>query len=295
MTAIAPVFWLYNQTKLQGSHMKNTTVLGAFGALALLGATLATPAAADKLDDVLGSGKLRCAVVLDFPPMGYRDANNDPAGMDVDICHDLATRMGVEAEVVGVTWAERIPSLISGRTDVAIASSSDSLERAQTVGFTIPYMVFQFQSLLPADSEITEWDQLQDANVGVAVGTTYESELTDYSAANWPDGKGKITTFQAENDTYLAVSQGRVEAGIATDTAIANILQSDSFSNLKAGPVAPFGADIVGFMTERNEFGWINYLNLYINHAYRDGTLGDLYTKHIGGEMPDLTTLGVYY
>lgn len=263
-------------------------------ALTLVGA-LSTPASADKLDDVLGSGKLRCAVVLDFPPMGFTDANNEPAGMDVDICMDLAERMGVEAEIVGVTWAERIPSLVSGRSDVAIASSSDSLERAKTVGFSIPYMVFQFQALLPADSTVTTWDELKDLNVGVAIGTTYESELQAYKDANWSDSSGAITTFQSENDTYLAVAQGRVAAGIATDTAIANIVAANTHEGVKAGPVAPFGADIVGFMTVRNEFGWINFLNLYINRAYRDGKLQELYSKHIGGTMPDLTTAGVYY
>ncbi|WP_297104549.1 transporter substrate-binding domain-containing protein [uncultured Devosia sp.] len=268
----------------------------SFLAPAILAASLAAaPAYADKLDDVLNSGTLRCAVVLDFPPMGYTDANNEPAGMDVDICKDLAERMGVEAEIVGVTWAERIPSLISGRSDVAIASSSDSLERAKTVGFSIPYMVFQFQALLPADSTVTSWDELKDLNVGVAIGTTYESELQAYKDANWTDSSGEITTFQSENDTYLAVSQGRVAAGIATDTAIANIVAADTYQNIKAGPVAPFGADIVGFMTVRNEYGWLNFLNLYINRAYRDGTLQDLYGKHIGGTMPDLTTAGVYY
>ena len=93
----------------------------------------------------------------------------------------------------------------------------------------------------------------------------------------------------------MAVSQGRVDATIASDTSIANIVGSEQFAGLKAGPIAPFGADIVGFMTQREEYGWINYLNIYINRAYPDGTLQDLYSTHIGGEMPDLTTIGVYY
>jgi polar amino acid transport system substrate-binding protein len=42
--------------------------------------TGATTAYADKLDDVIDAGVLRCGVVLDFPPIGYRDANNEPAG-----------------------------------------------------------------------------------------------------------------------------------------------------------------------------------------------------------------------
>lgn len=67
----------------------------------LLAATcLASTAYADKLDDIMASGTLRCAVVLDFPPMGSRDANNEPIGFDVDYCNDLAKALGVTAEMV---------------------------------------------------------------------------------------------------------------------------------------------------------------------------------------------------
>ena len=41
---------------------------------------MAFPAHADELDDIIASGKLRCAVVLDFPPMGSRNAKNEPEG-----------------------------------------------------------------------------------------------------------------------------------------------------------------------------------------------------------------------
>ena len=44
-------------------------------ALVVLSALAASaPAKADKLDDIIASGVLRCAVTLDFPPMGSRDA-----------------------------------------------------------------------------------------------------------------------------------------------------------------------------------------------------------------------------
>ena len=60
---------------------------GLFFAM-LIGMAVALPAQADKLDDIIASGKLRCAVVLDFPPMGSRDEKNQPIGYDVDTCND---------------------------------------------------------------------------------------------------------------------------------------------------------------------------------------------------------------
>lgn len=253
-----------------------------------------TAAYADKLDDVLSAGTVRCAVVLDFPPMGFRDENNNPTGLDVDVCKDLAKALGVEAEIVGVTWAERIPSLISGKTDVVIASSSDTLERAKTVGLSIPYMVTYFQALLPENSTVTKWEELKDKKVGAAVGTTYESNFVDFKAQHWPDSKGEFVTFQSENESFMAAGQGRVDATIGSDTSIANIVKSGKFGKVKLGPIAPFGKDITAFMTLREEYGWLNYLNLFINHEHRNGRLQELYGKYVGGTMPDLTTPGVY-
>ena len=93
--------------------MKRKTLAIALGAA--LSASLAATAQADKLDDIIESGKLRCAVTLDFPPMGFRDENNNPAGFDVDYCADLAKVLGVEPEVVETPFPDRIPALAEER------------------------------------------------------------------------------------------------------------------------------------------------------------------------------------
>ena len=90
------------------------------------------PAQADKLDDVINAGKLRCAVVLDFPPIGFYDENNDPAGFDVEYCKDLAKALEVDHELLPVTWAERLPAIVANRADVVFGGTSDSLQRAKT-------------------------------------------------------------------------------------------------------------------------------------------------------------------
>ena len=263
--------------------------------LALAAGSVMGTAQADQLDKVLQKGVVRCGVVLDFPPIGYRDADNNPEGLDVQMCKDLAAGMKIKHEVVGLTWAERIPALVSGKIDVAIASSSDTLERAQTVGFTVPYNVFRFQAVLAPGVKIESWDDLKDLKVGAAVGTTYESELLSYKEKNWAGSKGKYTSFQSENESFLAVKQGQVDAIIVTDTVAANNIKSGKFGGISAGPVAPFGADIVGMMTKRKEFGWLNYLNIFINRQVRSGRYQEIYSKYVGGTAPDLTSVGVYY
>jgi len=71
-------------------------------------------ALADKLDDIIASGKLRCAVVLDFPPMGSRDSPSTPIGFDVDGCNNLAKVIGVKAEIVETPFPMTIEDIWGG-------------------------------------------------------------------------------------------------------------------------------------------------------------------------------------
>lgn len=240
-------------------------------------------ASADKLDDVIKSGKLNCGVVLDFPPMGYFDKNNKAAGFDVDYCKDLGKALGVDVNVMNLTWGDRIPSLISGKTDVVIGSTSDTLERAKSVGFTYPYFVFKFQTI--SKKNIKSFDDLKNLKVGAALGTTYETEYLAYAKKKgW--GKSNYTAFKSENDAYLGLYQGKVDVIISTNTNIATKLQTNEFKNYVAGPYVPNYDDVVGLIAKRSETAWIQYLNLFLVHQIRDGGMNAAYNKHFGSDAP---------
>jgi len=244
--------------------------LGVFSALS-----------ASKLDDVIKKGTLNCGVVLDFPPMGYTDKNNEPVGFDVDYCKDLAKVLGVKVNVLNLTWGDRIPSLISGKTDVVIGSTSDTLERAKSVGFTYPYFVFKFQVISRKGVKMDSFSDLKNVKVGAALGTTYETEYFKYAdEKGW--GRSNYTSFKSENDAFLGLFQGKVDALISTNTNIPTKLPSGQFDNFVAGPYVPNYDDVVGIITKRGELAWINYLNLFLVHQIRGGRLDALHVKHFG-------------
>ena len=243
-------------------------------------------ASADKLDDVIKSGTLNCGVVLDFPPMGYFDKNNQPAGFDVDYCKDLGKALGVKTEVLNLTWGDRIPSLISGKTDVVVGSTSDTLERAKSVGFTYPYFVFKFQVISKKGKNIKSFDDLKNVKVGAALGTTYETEYLDYAKKKgW--NTSNYTSFKNENDAFLGLYQGKIDALISTNTNIATKLQAKEFKDFTAGPYVPNYDDVVGFIAKRSELAWIQYLNLFLVHQIRDGGMDKAYNKHFGSDTPE--------
>lgn len=268
-----------------------------FSGIALVATALTVAAsqdaAADKLDDIIASGELRCSVTLDFPPIGFRDENNEPVGFDVDYCKDLAAVLGVEPVVVETPWADRIPALISNRADVSIAAASDTLERAQTVGFSIPYMAYIYQVGVQADSDIQSFDDLKGRTVGTVVSTTNEGFMLEQLEA-WGDEAGDHLSLQSEADMFLALQQGRVDAIVSSNTTVANFVANPDFDNIAVGPAAPFPIDVVGIMAPRQEYGLLRYLDLFVNRQVRSGRYQELYDKWVGGEAPNLAIPGVH-
>lgn len=269
------------------SRLTFLTVVGAVAVSAL-------PAKADKLDDIIASGVLRCAIVLDFPPMGSRDANNEPVGFDVDYCDDLAAALGVEPEYVETPFPDRIPALVSGRADVGIASTSDTLERAKTIGFSIPYFAFTFNVLTREGLGIETYEDLAGKRVGSVAGV-YEAIRLEDSVNEWNDPDGSFRSYQSQADVFLALSQGQIDATVVTSTVASAIVQEGNFPDLVMTGEAPYDIDYVALIALRQEQGLLNYLDLFVNQQVRTGRYQELYNKWIAqGDAPDLTIPGVY-
>ncbi|WP_366193405.1 transporter substrate-binding domain-containing protein [Meridianimarinicoccus marinus] len=260
-------------------------------AAAALSLVSMAPTFADTLDDVVDRGTLRCGVVLDFPPIGYRDSRNQPAGYDVDYCNDLAAALEVEAEILPVTWAERLPVIVTGRADVVFGATSDSLARARTVGFTIPYAIYYAQGVVNKDSGIESFEDIRGKRVAAAVGTVPEQEWLKI-AAEWGE-EGNYQGYQSENEVFLAVAQGKADIGITTNTAVLPITQQ--YDTIDPGPRMPWTTDYTSVVGKREDVTWLNYLNLFITHQVRSGRYQELWGNYVGGEAPELRIPGVMY
>ncbi len=58
---------------------------------------------------------------------------------------------------------------------------------------------------------------------------------------------------------------------------------------------APYDIDYVGLIALRQEYGLLNYLDLFVNQQVRTGRYQELYEQYIGGDAPRLTVDKVYY
>ncbi|MET0311680.1 MAG: transporter substrate-binding domain-containing protein, partial [Burkholderiaceae bacterium] len=118
-------------------------------ALALLGASAAQAQTA--LDDILKAKKITIAIPTDYPPYGYVGTDLKPIGLDIEMANYIAAKLGVAAELVPVTSANRIPYLQTKKADLVISTLGKNPEREKVIDFTAAYSPF-FQAVFASKS-----------------------------------------------------------------------------------------------------------------------------------------------
>lgn len=113
-------------------------------ALSVVIAAGASPllAHADALEDITKAGTIKIAVPQDFPPFGSVGADLSPKGYDIDMANLIAKGLGVNAQIIPVTSANRIPYLQTKKVDAVISSLGKNPDREKVIDFSAAYAPF---------------------------------------------------------------------------------------------------------------------------------------------------------
>ena len=109
---------------------------------AMLVLMMGVPALAE--DESLAKIKEKGTLILglddSFPPMGFRDENNEIVGFDIDLAKEVASRLGVELKLQPIDWAAKEMELSSGNIDCIWNGMSDTPERQESMAMSKDYL-----------------------------------------------------------------------------------------------------------------------------------------------------------
>ena len=275
--------------------MKIQSCLGMIAGTIAGAVLMVAPSHADQLDDIIADGELKCGIMLDVPPVGMRDDQNNPIGFDVEFCKDMAAALGVEATIVETPAPDRIPAILSGRVDIGIASATNSLERAKSVAFSIPYQIWDVGVAVGAgDESINNYKDLAGKKVGTVRGTTGEvAFLKDFEV--WKSQGGEHVSYGSNAEQFLALQQGKVDAIVESTAIFGEYVKGPGQGKIKvccSYESAP--SDWTGLMVRRSEQGFLNWVNLFVWHQWKEGRTGELYLTWFGYDAPSMAFPGVH-
>lgn len=145
-----------------------------------------------------------------FPPMGFRDSNNQIIGFDVDLAREVAKRLNLELVLQPIDWNSKELELENNNIDCIWNGLSYSPARAEAMQLSKPYLANRMIIIVKANSDIVNKNNLEGKNVAVQSGSTALQALENDPISS------KVKKVEYENNV-LALSDlkiGRADAVI---------------------------------------------------------------------------------
>lgn len=165
----------------------------------------------DDAYQLVEDGKLTFAMSGQYRPFNFFDDDGKLTGFDVDLGSEVAERLGLEPNPVTGPFNSLVAGLKSSRYDLIIGSMSPTEERKEQVDFTDEYYVAGAQLFVPGDASVNSVEDLENATVGVVLGTTFEK------FAKEQPGVSEVRTYNSDNEALTELANGRLDAAITTN------------------------------------------------------------------------------
>ena len=154
-----------------------------------------------------------------FPPYEYVE-NDAIVGIDAVVAALIADKLGMKLEISDMEFDAIIPSVMSGKADMAMAGMTVTEERLESINFTTSYATGIQVIIVPDDSDITSADDIvamiedgKDIQIGTQNATTgfiYASDTIE----NGGFGEDHVQAFSKGADAIAALTTGKLDCVI---------------------------------------------------------------------------------
>ena len=236
-------------------------------------------AASTLLEQIKAKGKLVVGTEAQYAPYEFKDLDANFVGCDMWLAQQIADSLGVELEIVDMSFAGIIPAVQSGQVDLGIAAFTNTPERAEEIDFSNLYETSA--QLLIVKTGNADTYSTKEALAGQKVGAqkgTIQSQLIQSAL---PDSE----LFELEKYPALAleVQNGNI-AGLVVDQAVGESLVANSNGELEvsnfefSAEEASFGKSVV--IAKGNE-DLVAAVNEVIDKVVSDGSYQAAYDEAV--------------
>jgi polar amino acid transport system substrate-binding protein len=157
-----------------------------------------------------GAQKVSVATDATWPPFELVDeTTKEIVGFDIDLMKAVAEAGGFEVEFINVGWDPLLAGVAQCQYDAAISAMTITAERAETMGFSVPYFAAgQVVTVRTDEAGIASKDDLGGKTVGAQIGTTGAFEVEKISGAT-------LKTYDTVDLAFQDLMNGQIDAVIA--------------------------------------------------------------------------------
>ena len=244
--------------------------------------------AEDTLEKIERTGDFIVGVRDAAIPFAFINNQNENVGFSVDMAKEfhraLEARFGksIRLTLKTTTPKTRIPLVANGTIDIECGSTTHTVDREDTVDFSITVFLTGTQFLVKKSSGIRMAKDLAGKKIGAAQGSTNEKAARDLNTQGFFKPQARIVVYQEHSQGFLALQQGIIDA-YCTDGILLSGLQAkapnpDDFKLI--GDLITY--DPYAFIVRENDSNFRDFVNIQIIDAIKSGKFMALYEKWFG-------------
>ena len=245
-------------------------MLGAalVGAMAMAGCGSSEPAKSGNaggqqqsklMQTIKQRGKLIVGTSSGYPPYVFVDAESPDKkviGLDMEMCKQIADKLGVQLEVQDMSFSALLSSVTSGKVDIAVGGVSPTAEREKAMAFSDIYLPTEQKLLVRKENQHT-YKSMADLK-GKVIGA--EKSTTQEATAQKIEGATAIG-LSSVPDAILQLKNGKLDGivleGVVTkqylifndDLALADV-QFDGAKKVSAVALQKGNDDVVKIIND---------------------------------------------
>ena len=193
---------------------------------------------------IIANGKLVLGTSADYAPFEFHTEINGTdtiVGFDISIAQYMVEQLGVELEIVDMSFDNLLISLNKGDFDIVLAAMSSNEERAKAVDFSNEYYLSNNVILVQKQNadKYTTKESLQGVSMAAQKGTVCETRAKELA------GESSVVSLVKVQDMVSELLSGKVEA-VLLDKPVASgyVIMQDSLEMVDIGLVAEEGMSV---------------------------------------------------
>lgn len=233
------------------------------------------------LQTIKSKGKLVLGLDDAFPPMGYRNENNEIVGYDIDLAKEVAKRLGVELVLQPIDWNAKEQELNTGKIDCIWNGFTITEERAKNMAFTKPYLKNAQVLVVKKSAPYQTLTDLKGKSIGLQAGSSAAEALN--SAADFKASLKNVVEFKDNLTALMDLEVGGVDA-VIMDLIVANdnIKRAGKDYRILAESLS---AEDYGVGFRKNDLALRDAVQATLEAMAKDGTLTNITTQWFGSDI----------
>lgn len=234
----------------------------------------------NSLDRILDKKTFILGLDDSFPPMGFRNEENEIVGFDIDVAKEVCKRLDVELIIQPISWTAKEQELESYNIDCIWNGMSVTEDRKEKMCLSNSYLENKMSFVTKNEYQINSLDDLKEKKIGVQAGSSAEEIL---KSSDLYSNFKEVITYSDNLTAFMDLDINQIDS-VFLDDVVANYYINE---NNKQYKVLEQGLEkeeyAIGFRKEDIEL--CEKVNEILLEMKNDGLLEKISEKWFGKDI----------